>query len=185
MSHPAPSHKEIAPPPGPSLCGDSKDSERRARHLRTGIVLGLLGFCLVTQLSFLYIASSDPSSVAEPDYYAKAIAWEDRQRQEARNRELGWVADAQLSELRNGARVLQIGLRDAKGAPLADCRQVRVKVFHKARAGRAFSATLRSSATPGKYEATLPLRRAGVWEVRLEAWHSGSQFTLRRDVIAP
>jgi hypothetical protein len=90
---------EAAPSPAASSSLDAKQAERRARRNWVGVILGLLGFCLVTQFSFLYIAGHDPSSVAEPDYYAKAVAWEDHQRQESVNRGLGWVATLELSAL--------------------------------------------------------------------------------------
>tara|TARA_R110002072_G_scaffold131222_3_gene270644 strand:- start:854 stop:1276 length:423 start_codon:yes stop_codon:yes gene_type:complete len=138
----------------------------------------------VTQVSFLYIASSDPSSVAEPDYYAKAVHWEDRQRQERINTELGWQGEVELGEEESGTRRVRLRLATSTGAPV-DCRLVRAELFHKARAGRAFRGTLARTATPGVYEASLPLRRAGLWELRLEAWQGEARFTLRRDLVTP
>jgi len=138
----------------------------------------------LTQFSFLYIASSDPSAVAEPDYYAKALNWEDRQRQEQVNTELGWQGEVELGQEQSGTRRVRLRLATAEGAPV-DCRLVRAELFHKARAGRAFRGTLARTSTPGVYEASLPLRRAGLWEMRLEAWQGEARFTLRRDLVAP
>ena len=79
---------------------------------------GLLGACLLTQFSFVYIASSDPSAVAEPDYYAKALRWEDRQRQERINTELGWQGDVELGpQEQNGVRRVRLRLETASGGP--------------------------------------------------------------------
>lgn len=169
---------------------DSRSTETAAREGRSaklwgGVVCGLLGACLLTQFSFVYIASSDPSAVAEPDYYAKALRWEDRQRQERINTELGWQGDVELGpQEQNGVRRVRLRLETASGAPV-DCRLVRAELFHKARAGKAYRGTLARTETPGVYETSLPLRRAGLWEMRLEAWQGEARFTLRRDLIAP
>jgi nitrogen fixation protein FixH len=158
--------------------------EGRAAKIWGGMVCGLLGACLVSQFSFLYIASSDPSVVAEPDYYAKAINWEDRQRQERINAELGWRGDVELGPAESGTRRVRLRLETAEGTPV-DCRLVRVELFHKARAARAFRGTLARTETPGVYEASLPLRRSGLWELRLEAWQGEARWTLRRDLNTP
>lgn len=174
----------------PSATPPTQDPELAAREGRSaklwgGVVCGLLGACLVSQFSFLYIASSDPSAVAEPDYYAKALRWEDRQRQARINAELGWQSEVELGAAeRNGTRRVRLRLQTAAGQPV-ECRLVRAELFHKARAGRAFRATLARTETPGLYEASLPLRRDGLWELRLEAWQDEARFTLRRDLIAP
>ena len=166
------------------LAEASAAAERHSARVWVGIVCALLGACVVTQISFLYIAGSDPSVVAEPDYYAKAVHWEDRQRQERINSELGWEGEVELGQEQSGTRRVRLRLATSTGAPV-DCRLVRAELFHKAQAGRAFRGTLARTAIPGVYEASLPLRRAGLWELRLEAWQGEARFTLRRDLVAP
>jgi len=172
----------ISPAPTPDEAAAARES--RSAKIWVGVVCGLLGGCLVTQFSFFYIASSDPSAVAEPDYYAKALKWEDRQRQERVNTELGWQGEVELGQVESGTRRVRLRLATAQGEPV-DCRLVRAELFHKARAGRAFRGTLARTTTPGVYEASLPLRRSGLWELRLEAWQDEARFTLRRDLVAP
>lgn len=164
---------------------DPQRAETRARRRVVGGVLSLLGGCLILQFSFFYIASSDPSAVAEPDYYAKAVHWEDQQRQAAKNAELGWQSELDLGALEDGRRLLSLRVSDRDGAPIEGCQVISGRIFHKARAGQSYVAQLRPGAASGTYEAQLPLRRAGVWEARLEVRRGGEVFTLKRDVVAP
>lgn len=172
-------------PVGGSTAQLASEVERRARRKVVGGVLSLLGGCVALQLSFLFIASSDPSAVAEPNYYAQAVGWEDHQRQEALNQALGWESELSLGSLLQGRRTLTLQLRDRAGAPLSSAQGVSARVFHKARAGQSYRGQLRPGAAPGTYEAELPLTRPGVWEVRLEVRRGGELYTLRRDVLAP
>jgi len=53
-------------------------------------LVGLQASGVGANLYFMSRAISDPSFAVEPDYYAKAIAWDAHQAQARDNAELGW-----------------------------------------------------------------------------------------------
>lgn len=140
------------------------------------IVVGFLLFCVTTQTILLVYATGDPSFVAEPDYYAQAVSWNERQAQEERNRELGW--SLRVEGLPGGA--LRARLVDAQGQPLEGAT-LELTYFHKARAGQRRSCQL-SSEAPGVYAARLGALRPGLHELRFEVERAGQRFTRRLDL---
>ena len=144
-------------------------------------VIGALGVTVVANVVLL-VASNDPRhAVVEPDYYRKAVAWDSTMAQAARNDSLGWSADATLESDAAGA-TLRARIAERGGAPLTGGR-VSVVGIHNLDAGAPIAGDLRESA-PGVYEATLPFRRAGLWELRLLVNRRSDSFTadLRREL---
>src|SRR5690606_1778010 len=135
-----------------------------------------------TQAVLIAYALGDPSMVAEPDYYRKALAWETTQAQAARNAALGWTLAPEAGPLEGGRRELRVRLRDAAGAPL-DGAAVALEAFHKARRAQALRAEL-TGAGDGLYRAVLPLARPGRWELRFVVRRGEETFTrtLERDL---
>ncbi len=159
-------------------------SERRARFVWVGIILGLLGLAVGTQTVLLTLALGDPSMVAEPDYYQKALAWEETQQQRATNAALGWSVEVDSRSVDLTRRELRVVPRDAGGEVLEGA-EVSVEAFHKARRAQPVQATLQAR-DGGAYSAVLPLRRPGLWELRLVVRRGERTFTatVERD-LAP
>lgn len=160
----------------------STSGEARASRTWIGIVAGLLLFAVGTQAVLIAYALADPSMVAEPDYYRKALAWEATQAQAARNAALGWSLELEAGPLEGGRRELRARLRDAAGAPL-DGAAVALEAFHKARRAQAVRADL-AGAGDGAYRAVLPLARPGRWELRFAVRRGEDTFTrtIERDL---
>ncbi|RMG12758.1 MAG: hypothetical protein D6731_13340 [Planctomycetota bacterium] len=140
-------------------------------------IVSLLGFGVFVHGVLLAYALSDPSAVAEPDYYAKALAWDEHLRQEAQNRALGWRLEVSATPRPSGQRLF-VRLLDRDGRPLAGAK-VHVLAFHKAR--RAESIEVELPEVSGGYAAELPARRPGLWELRFACQHGGQRFTLRTE----
>lgn len=160
---------------------DAAPAERpdRAWLVWGGIVFGLLGLAIATQLVLVMFAISEPSVAVEPDYYQKALSWNEQREQAALNNTLGWRLELRAGAVRTdqvGARVreLWVTLSDSAGARL-DGAQVRLTAFHKARRRQVLEATF--VAQGGRYLALLPVRRAGLWELRFQVERGGSRFT--------
>lgn len=140
------------------------------------IVVGLLVLNAVGVLVLVLVATGDPSHHVEEDYYRKALAWDAHMAQERHNRELGWRADVAVSaSARWGERVVEIQLRDRDGHPL-DGAELELQTFHNARSGNILRARLKP-AGQGRYRASLPMRRAGIWELRLVVKRRAERFT--------
>ena len=125
-------------------------------------------------IALVVITSRDASFAVEPNYYAKALAWDERMAQQARSAALGWSIALRVEPTAAHDR-MQVTARlvDRTGAPIADA-QVAVEAFHNARASRMLTAALAPSGEA--YAALMPLDRPGLWEFRLRATRGSEVF---------
>jgi len=141
------------------------------------IIGGLLAVHVVAMLAFVWIATSDPSYAVEKDYYQKAIHWDDKRAQDARNAELGWRLAVQvLRPLRPGQQpTLRVRLVDGGGAPLIGAT-IGLDTFRTAMSGDPLQATLAEEGG-GAYAAALPMFHDGKWELRFKVERGRDVFT--------
>ena len=140
------------------------------------IVGGLLVFGVGVDVGFLIVATRDPSFAVEDDYYGRALRWDETTRDARRSAELGWSIGIETvpSPSGRGRTDLSLVVLDRDGAPVSGAA-VSVEAFHHARAGERLAAEL--VADGGRYRATLPLRRAGVWQLRVRVDRGGQRFS--------
>ena len=130
----------------------------------------------------LAVANDDPSFAVEPDYYQKALRWDDEMAQQQRNAALKWRLTPALAPFGDEGAVLTVQLTDSAGVALSGAK-VTVAALANARANSVLDATL----VPGahdSYAVVLPIDRAGEWELRFEAVRGGERFTAVRRVEA-
>jgi nitrogen fixation protein FixH len=146
---------------------------RRARWWPFFIIALLVGGA-GANVALMVIATRDPSFAVEPDYYRKALRWDDVMAQERENAALGWSVEVGAD---SATRPTRIALRvsDRDGAPVEDAT-VQVTAFHNARASQIVAATL-APARGGRYSAPLPLDRPGLWELRVRVVQGDRIFT--------
>lgn len=152
------------------------------------IVVGFLLFNVVTQGILITFALSDPGFRLEPDYYRRAVDWDQERAEEGQALAQGWSLAVDVQPAPEGALVVaRLSAREPGGLtrPLTGL-SVRVTAFHPAHNDVTVQATLPAGPEPGVYAAPLPLRRAGRWTVRVEA-HAGEDrpgagATLRREL---
>ncbi|MEO8900055.1 MAG: FixH family protein [Polyangiaceae bacterium] len=135
--------------------------------------------------SMAVIAIRDPHFATEPDYYNKALHWDQTQAQAAENQRLGYVVELEPRVVVDaaGRAMLQLGLQDATRAPVRGA-VVKAVAFANAFSGDLSALEFRELA-PGVYAAPLTARHLGLWEFRVTAT-SGTEHitqTLRRDVV--
>jgi nitrogen fixation protein FixH len=138
---------------------------------RSWIAPGLVVLALLAHAAFMIsvaVFGRDPQNAAEPDYYDKALAWDQTVAQKQRNAELGWKVEWS-AEARPTLRLL-----DKDGRPVADA-QADVTYFHQANSRDRRQATLLPSAEG--YFLPQPLGRPGSWEVRLTVRKGELVFT--------
>ncbi len=125
----------------------------------------------------MLIKSTGSSAVAvEPDYYEKAIHWDERVELEAASRALGWQLELELQPGEDAPR-LQAVLRDSSKSLVIDA-EVEVEAFHNALSDR--RKTLRLAFDDSLYHADFPGNRPGLWEFRLQARRGEELFTATR-----
>ena len=136
-------------------------------------------------LYFMSWAISDPSFAVEPDYYAKAVAWDAHQAQARDNAELGWslTLDVAPADPGTGSARVVASLIDRDGLPVRGLT-VGLEAFHNARASQVVKATLAETAEHG-YAADVAVSRPGFWEFRVIAARGTERFTAIVNQDAP
>jgi nitrogen fixation protein FixH len=143
------------------------------------IIIGLLVTNAVGVGILVTAAGADSGHAVEPNYYQKALDWDDEMAQQRTNRELGWQLEPAL--VRNGDAVeLTVSLSDASGASL-DGAAIDLITFHRARAANRLELTL-TGAGDGSYRTAWRSPRDGLWELRFVVSRGDDRFT-RKAVV--
>ncbi len=86
-------------------------------------VATILGLTIAANVWIVRVANRDPSVAVEPDYYQKALHWDDELAQRARNDSLGWRLTPALHDTStDAAGTLDVTLEDHGGTPLSGAR---------------------------------------------------------------
>jgi len=147
-------------------------------------VTAILGATVAANIWVAVIANDDPSFAVEHDYYRKAVQWDSTMMQARENERLGWRIEPKFGPV--GARdgsTLSVTLTDSTRAPIRDAK-IDVTAFFNARADSVFHAELRDSGST--YDAKLPIRHIGAWELRFDVHRGRERFTntARIDAVA-
>lgn len=150
--------------------------EQRAAWRWAAIILGLLALSVGANVFLMSRAVGDPAFAVEPDYYQRAVHWDEEQSQARASEELGWKASLEAVAVEDARpeRAVELTLLDHTGAPVGDA-EVRVVALHVANAGERVPAPL-AEVAPGHYRAIMPLGRAGLWEIQIEARRGLERF---------
>jgi nitrogen fixation protein FixH len=144
-------------------------------------IAGILLAGIASNAAFVVLASSDPAAAVEPDYYRKAVAWDEEMAQEKRNIALGWSAHAALYPGAQGTvGRLELTLADSLGQPLTGAT-IQALVMHNARAAAVQTVALRDDGA-GHYTARVRADRPGLWEIRLSVERDTQRFTARERI---
>ena len=141
------------------------------------VIAGALTLHVVGSLAMVYFATSNESFAVEPDYYQKALAWDDKRAQDRHNVELGWKLEFTVEPAAPGRDPkIRADLLDPEGSPLNQARVLLV-AFSNARADERLTTEL--MAVDDHYETTLPMSRDGLWEFRFTVTRGDDLFTYR------
>jgi nitrogen fixation protein FixH len=147
----------------------------RAARLWPLAVVVVLAVTVFANVLIYYLALDPGAAVVERDYYRRAVAWDSTMAQERHNGELGWRLEAVLDAAAADGTPLTARLSDRDGGPLAGAA-VRVEAVHNRDAAHPVAAML-VPAGAGVYAAALPLRHAGLWELRFAVTRGAERFT--------
>jgi nitrogen fixation protein FixH len=159
-------------------------SNRGGRHWPWIIVALLCGNAGAVALLIGYSSAGESHHVV-PDYYQKAVAWDQTMAQERANLELGWSVELAAGGAPGEAVELTLTVRDRAGTPVEGAA-IEIGGFHRAHA----ALVLRAPAIDrggGRYIARLPIGRAGLWQLELTATRGPEVFTrtVVRDLVPP
>jgi FixH len=131
------------------------------------------------------VAIRDPNFATEPDYYQKAILWDQTQAQAAENQRLSYrlLLPPSLKFDKHGRVTLELELRERLGQPISGAR-ITADAFANAYSGDIVRLAF-SERTPGVYQAVLSVHQRGVWVFRISALAGTEHFTadLRADLV--
>jgi len=139
-----------------------------------GVAAALL-FTVCANFGLLYVAGHDASTAIEPDYYAKAIAWDSTMAQRTNNARLGWHIVPHLGAFAPSTdATLSVTLSDSAGAPIGDAT-VTVSALYNGRASVVLESRMHYD--DGAYRTTLPIAHRGQWELRFDVRRGAEHFT--------
>ncbi len=166
------------------LTADQVASRRRAEWLWPMIIVGLLMMNATIVVVTVVLAAGDPSAAVEPDYYAKALAFEGTMKQREASTRLGWTAEPTLRTAADARTPeLVVRLTDRDHQPLTGA-SVTITAFPSARSGERQSLT--ATPTPsGEYTTPIRITRGGIWIIRIVATVGDDVFTRETDLIVP
>lgn len=149
------------------------------------VVLGLLGGHVVFIMVAITLATGDRSLAVVPDYYGKAVDYDQRKADLADSAALGWQAEFQPSATISltGERDLLVVLRDREGAAVEGA-SLGVSCYHFARASDPLTIEF-SEVLPGQYVGKARLAREGFWQFELEAQRGSERFVSETKQFVP
>ncbi|HEX8916406.1 MAG TPA: FixH family protein [Humisphaera sp.] len=157
---------------------------KRARKWWPTIIVGLLAGHTSLMVAFYFIATRDRSFSVDPDYYRKAVKWDEAQAERRASEQLGWKAEVRPADRADatGQRAVALSLTDAAGQPLP-VAAIEVLYFHHAHGQDAKTAAVLADPTDGRrFPATLAMPHAGTWEFHLTA-KSGTQTFVKTETV--
>ena len=142
-----------------------------------GIALGLAAVVGANAI-MISIAVSHPSAPADPDHYARALAFDDEIAAREASKALGWTMQLEPCEVTaEGGCELRLELRDADGHPLEGLSvQVEAQRHDSEAYDQSFTLEGRG---PGVYAAPWPAPRRGLWALRFRAEASATDKAQR------
>ena len=163
----------------------SPEIPSKAGAIWAWVPVGLL-VCMFFGIGTLaYIAIDDPNFALEPDYYAKALHWDQAQSQLRENDTLGYDLELRQPLVMSAAGQVQVELelKDRNAAGISGA-SLEVSAFPNAFAGRVEHLVLEEVA-PGVYRGTLSHGIPGLWELRCSVSVGTAHYAraLRSDVV--
>jgi hypothetical protein len=155
--------------------------ENRWAFVPVGILAATVAFAVFV---VVFLVNGRGATAAEPDYYRKGVAWDEWRRQEAENGTLRWVVTPSFgaSPAGTGLVHLTLAVADKNAVPIVGAA-VRAEVIPIADADRRVEVACAESG-PGAYGVDVPLRAAGLWEIRTTVEWKGHRYCdrVRRQV---
>ncbi|MCE9602736.1 MAG: FixH family protein [Gemmatimonadetes bacterium] len=146
-------------------------------------IASVLGVTVVANLWLLHAANEPGTGALEPNYYARALAWDSTQVEHSRSVALGWTAGAAFVQPARIGTELIVHLAQRDGAPLSGARVAVVGVHNLESERPSTWALLERS--PGEYVAAVSPAHAGRWELRVSASVGQDRFMSVEHAEAP
>ncbi|MBX3355854.1 MAG: FixH family protein [Phycisphaeraceae bacterium] len=146
-------------------------------------VILLLGNALFA-FTAVRLALSDHGTAAEPDYYRRALNWDESHAARTAGERLRWTVSPSLVASATGEITLDLSIADKWGIPISEA-MVRVELIPVRAADLAIRRACVES-EEGRYTTAFPVRVGGQWEIRVEIERGEDRLEERfRRMLAP
>ncbi len=144
----------------------SETARRRGGRAWLGpaLIAGFLLLSVGANMALLAFATHDASFAVVPDYYQRALHFDEHLATLRASTALGWHVDVRLAA-GNSPR-LRVEVRDRDGRAVTGLGGT-VHYFHRARAADVHTAQL-TAVGPGEYETPFDGTKSGLWVVQLD-----------------
>lgn len=134
-----------------------------------GLLIAMLGGQMLLMLVMVYKATTDRSFAVEPDYYQKALNWDEGAARRRASAALGWTAQVSVAETADiyKNRDVTCVLADKSGSPISDA-SVSMIAFSHARGSERLTLEFQALGS-GQYTSRTRIARPGLWEFRIAA----------------
>lgn len=145
-------------------------------------IVALLASHVLAMVVAVTIAVRDRSFAVVPNYYDRAVNWDEEQAKFRASEKLGWQvqveAAGQVDPL--GRRVVSFVLTDSRGHAISGAT-LQVEYFHEAHGDEDHDVELTPDASdPTRFTRLLPMRYAGEWEFHFTANAGGQTFVAKQ-----
>lgn len=144
------------------------------------VPVAMLGATVLGAVLVVTLAVNDRgATAAEPDYYRRAVAWDEWKVQLARNGALRWVVTPEFVPAAGGSGLarLELSVADKHGVPI-ERASVHAEVVPIREADARVRVAMPEGA-PGRYGADVPIRVGGLWEIRATVEWKGQTYVDR------
>jgi len=140
------------------------------------VVIALLTGHIVFIMIAITLATGDRSFAVVPDYYRKAVEYDQRKTMLEESDQVGWAVHLEPADTMNGTgeRELIVRLTDRDGAAVTGAA-LHLSCYHYARAGEPVTLDL-VEALPGQYVGVARVGREGFWWFDVSANREGAVF---------
>jgi len=151
--------------------GQPTASARSARHSWRWplIVVGILGVHVTGMMTATLIATRDKSFIVLPNYYQKALEWDQRKSDLAAADKLGWNQRVTMSDFdaANQTQFIRIEMIDRNQQPIEGL-SISITAAPETHPDR-FQTFQLISESPGSYVGQLMVIRSGAWSIDIDA----------------
>jgi nitrogen fixation protein FixH len=133
------------------------------------VVLGLLGCHMIFIFTAITLGTGDPSFAVVPDYYQKAVDFDERKALLAESAALGWSVELSPASTADvlGQREVLLRFTDEAGHSIEGLT-VTATGYHLARAGQPETMQF-VEVLPGQYVGSARIVREGFWQFAIDA----------------
>ena len=155
------------------------------------IIVGMLVFHASVILGTIAYVSAQHDLYVEPDYYAKAIDWDNQRAIKEAVDTMGWSVDLHVEESASidkdqpgstSSRRVEVTIHDANEDPITRAL-VEIEAYHPAHASdRMNTVLLANPDIQGHYTSSVPMDIPGFWQINIAIRHQGIEAAVTKEI---